>query len=48
MDNWFVEVVNPKLKGKAFLVRYADDLLICCEREDDAHRLMEVLPRRFG
>lgn len=48
MDKWFVEVVKPKLKGKAFMVRYADDLLICCEREDDAHRLMEVLPRRFG
>ena len=47
MDKWFVEVAKPRLKGRASMVRYADDLLICCEREEDARRLMDVLPKRF-
>jgi len=48
MDKWFTKDVLPRLRGRAFLVRYADDQLIACEREDDAHRIMEVLPKRFG
>lgn len=48
MDVWFTKEVLPHLKGKAFLVRYADDCVCVCEREDDASRLMEVLPKRFG
>ena len=30
------------------LIRYADDFIIGCEREDDARRIMQVLPLRFG
>ena len=48
LDKWFVEVVKPRLKGRCFLVRFADDFVIGCEREDDARRLMEVLPKRFN
>jgi hypothetical protein len=48
MDNWFGQAVLPRLKGRATLVRYADDLIISCEREEDARRIMEVLPKRFG
>jgi hypothetical protein len=25
LDKWFGEVVSPRLKGKGFLIRYADD-----------------------
>jgi group II intron reverse transcriptase/maturase len=48
IDVWFEEQVRPCLFGRGFLVRYADDLVIVLSREDDARRLMEVLPKRLG
>jgi hypothetical protein len=48
LDKWFEDEVVPCLRGRAFLVRYADDFVIGFEREDDARRVMEVLPKRFG
>jgi RNA-directed DNA polymerase len=48
LDSWFVSEVKPRLKGRAFMVRYADDAVIGCERQDDAERIMRVLPLRFG
>ena len=47
LDTWFAEVVKPRLKGRAFLIRYADDFVIGFEREDDARRVLDVLPKRF-
>ncbi len=48
LDEWFLQEVLPRLKGRAFLVRYADDFVIGFTREQDARRVMEVLPKRFG
>ncbi len=48
LDQWFEQEVKPRLQGQAFLVRYADDFVICCQREDDARRVFAVLPKRFG
>jgi RNA-directed DNA polymerase len=48
LDEWFVKDVCPRLKDKAFLVRYADDFVIGVAREDDARRIMEVLPKRMS
>ena len=48
LDQWFAEEVQPRLKGRAFLIRYADDFVIGFIHEDDARRVMEVLPKRFG
>lgn len=48
LDKWFEEVVKPRLKGQGFLVRYADDFVMCFSEETDAHRVMKVLPERFG
>jgi RNA-directed DNA polymerase len=48
LDEWFAEEVQPRLKGRAFLIRYADDFTIGFLREDDARRVMDVLPKRFG
>lgn len=48
VDRWFEDEVQPRMKGRAYLVRYADDLVIGFDREDDAKRVMEVLPQRFG
>jgi RNA-directed DNA polymerase len=48
VDTWFVRDVLPRLSGLAQLVRYADDMVFVFEREDDAKRVFEVLPKRFG
>ena len=47
LDLWFERAVRPRMRGKAYLIRYADDLVIGFEREDDAKRVMAVLGRRF-
>jgi group II intron reverse transcriptase/maturase len=48
LDRWFVEMVKPCLKGRAFIIRYADDAVIGCACEEDAERIMKVLPQRFA
>jgi RNA-directed DNA polymerase len=48
LDQWFMEEIRPQLKGKVFLIRYADDFVIGCEREDEARWLMEQLRERFS
>jgi len=41
-------VLQPRLKGRAFLVRYADDFVMGFACEQDARRVLDVLPKRFG
>ena len=48
MDKWFHEVVLPRLHGRAFEVRFADDVMLCFESKADALRVMEVLPKRLA
>lgn len=48
LDEWFVRDVRPRLKGRSGLVRYADDFVFVFEREEDARRILDVLPKRFG
>jgi group II intron reverse transcriptase/maturase len=47
LDLWFEHDVRPRLRGKAHLVRYADDFVMGFERADDAKRVMGVLRQRF-
>jgi len=47
LDLWFEREVKPRLKGQGFLVRYADDFVMGFAREDDARRVLAVLPKRF-
>lgn len=48
LDEWFVSEVQPRLAGQAVLIRYADDFVIVFAREEDARRVLNVLPKRFG
>jgi group II intron reverse transcriptase/maturase len=48
LDEWYEQAVKPRLKGRSFLLRFADDFVIGCELESDARQIMAVLPRRFG
>jgi group II intron reverse transcriptase/maturase len=47
LDAWFEQEVRPRLRGRSFLTRYADDAVLLFEYEDDAGRVMDVLPKRF-
>lgn len=48
LDDWFVKTVVPRMKGKCFIIRWADDFIIGCESKADATRIMDVLPKRFA
>lgn len=48
LDVWFTREVQPRLRGRSFLVRYADDFVMGFACEEDARRVPEVLPQRFG
>jgi RNA-directed DNA polymerase len=48
LDTWFEQTVKPRLKGRASLIRYADDAVLVFETEGDARRVLDVLPKRFG
>src|SRR5688572_12708985 len=48
LDLWFERDVRPRLRQRAFLVRYADDFVIGFRDHGDAQRVLEVLPKRFG
>ncbi len=48
LDLWFESEVKPRLKSHAYLIRFADDFVVGFRDERDAHRVMEVLPKRFG
>jgi len=48
LDLWFEQDVKPRMRHRAFLIRYADDFVIGFQDEHDAQRVMEVLPKRFG
>jgi group II intron reverse transcriptase/maturase len=48
LDRWFEAEVRTRLRGRSQLIRYVDDFVVVCEREDDARRVLDVLPKRFG
>jgi group II intron reverse transcriptase/maturase len=48
LDRWFEETVKQHLRGRAQLVRYADDAVLLFERADDARRVLRVISDRFA
>jgi RNA-directed DNA polymerase len=48
LDLWFEQDVKPRLCQRAFLIRYADDVVIGFRDQRDAQRVMDVLPKRLG
>lgn len=48
LDLWFEREVKPRLRGKATLIRFADDFVVVFEREVDARKFADVLPKRFA
>jgi group II intron reverse transcriptase/maturase len=48
LDEWFENEVKPRLRGEAYEIRYADDAILCFQHKEDAEKVLEVLPKRFG
>ena len=48
LDDWFVKEVQPRLKGRTMIIRFADDFVIGFELEADAQRVMALLPKWFA
>jgi len=48
LDRWFEAAVKPRLRGAAFLVRYADDFVLVFASARDAQRVLAVLGKRFA
>jgi group II intron reverse transcriptase/maturase len=48
LDLWFAQEVLPRLRGRAFMTRFADDVVMGFALHEDAQRVLSVLPKRFG
>lgn len=47
LDIWFEERIKPQLKGRAMLIRYADDFVVAFQYRDEARRFYRALPERL-
>jgi len=47
LDRWFEEVVRPRCRGQAILVRYADDYVCAFQYRKDALRFYAAMPQRL-
>ncbi len=47
LDEWFEQQIRPRLNGAAYLIRYGDDFVLGFAQEEDAQRVLAVLPKRF-
>jgi group II intron reverse transcriptase/maturase len=47
LDRWFTHEIKPKLRGRAELIRFADDFVLVCERREEAEALLAQVKTRF-
>ena len=48
LDLFFEKYIKPKLKGEAYLVRYADDFIIMFQYENEAKQVYQLLIKRLA
>ena len=48
LDLFFEKFIKPRLKGEAYLVRYADDFLIMFQYEEEAKQVYKILITRLA
>ena len=48
LDLWFERRFKRSCRGKAYLVRFADDFIACFQYEEDARRFVEELEKRLA
>jgi len=47
LDLWFEKVVKPRCKGKATIIRYADDWVCAFQLREEAEKFYRELPKRL-
>lgn len=47
IDNWFHEISKSHLRGRADMVRFADDMVFVFQFKEDAEKFYKVLPKRL-
>lgn len=47
LDLWIEREVKPRLRGRCFVVRFADDFVLAFDHEEDAKRVEGALHRRM-
>lgn len=47
LDCWYTNEVKSRMKGKTFLVRFADDFILGFENKEDAEKIHRVIFKRF-
>ena len=47
LDDWFAKTVQPRMKRKSSLTRFADDFVMVFANQEDCTRAEAVLPKRF-
>jgi len=47
-DEWIKKVVTKHCKGRVLFRRYADDSVVCFEKQSDARAYLRALPKRLG
>ena len=47
LDDWFTQTVQPRMRGKCSLTRFADDSVMVFDNREDCCRVEEVLSKRF-
>ena len=48
VDVWFHEVVRPRMHGRSFMIRYADDFVMVFSDQRDAERVLDALAKRLN
>ena len=48
IDEWFANIEQTHLRGKAELIRFADDMVFIFEQQSDAQRFYRALPKRLA
>ncbi len=48
LDRWVEQTVQPRLRGRCQLVRYADDFVLLFEHQRDCERVLAVLGQRLA
>lgn len=48
LDKWYVEEVRVGLKGKSFMIRYADDAILGFEKQEEAENVLRALKERLA
>ena len=47
LDDWFAQTVQPRMRGRCSLTRFADDFVMVFSNQEDCNKVEAVLPKRF-